>query len=304
MSRGPQRAPALAGQDSLAAQQETSPTQPETPPVQRYSYKALQKGFPRALGDPQSVAYRAMNEIGTQSTGPQFSPNAAKPETGNIEEDSRYAPMDARLNRVYSALRSTLSPAKKEDLKGLEKDFLDRREKLRGDPDAFFALTEKQIGILEQMSNGDVGVRKSTATKVVAASPDGKYQLRRGNELVIGGTGTTPATLQSNLTGDADRPTSSILWSPGGDKVLVLTPGDEGTNGLQVAWLRANIWNAADCPVVNEPRHYLGDNFKISGWVSDDTFELTNAIIGNNREALPPVRYKVKVTAAGVEVAK
>jgi hypothetical protein len=72
---------------------------------------------------------------------------------GNIEEDPRYARQDARLNNVYSALRSKFSPAKREQLKQLERDFLNRRDQLRDDPDAFFALTEKQIGILRQMLN-------------------------------------------------------------------------------------------------------------------------------------------------------
>jgi uncharacterized protein YecT (DUF1311 family) len=72
---------------------------------------------------------------------------------GNIEEDPRYAPQDARLNNVYSALRAKFSPAKREQLKQLERDFLNRRDQLRDDPDAFFALTEKQVGILQQMLN-------------------------------------------------------------------------------------------------------------------------------------------------------
>ena len=72
---------------------------------------------------------------------------------GNIEEDPRYGPQDARLNNVYSALRAKFSPAKREQLKQLERDFLNRRDRLWNDPDAFFALTDKQVGILQQMLN-------------------------------------------------------------------------------------------------------------------------------------------------------
>jgi uncharacterized protein YecT (DUF1311 family) len=70
---------------------------------------------------------------------------------GNIEDDPRYAPQDARLNKVYLALRAKLSPAKKEQLKQLERDFLSRRDRLKDNSDSFFALTEQQIAILQQM---------------------------------------------------------------------------------------------------------------------------------------------------------
>jgi len=278
--------------------------------AQRSSISGVQKAFPRPLGDPQPVAYRASSEINTQSDGAQFSlAEAAKPKAGSIGEDPRYAPMDARLNKAYSALRSSLSLAKKEDLKRLEKDFLSRRDQLQGDPDAFFALTEKQIGLLEQMrasaSGGsepplEKGFRTSTATTVVATSPDGKYQLTCGNDLVIGGSGTTPATLLSNLASSSARDATRVFWSPHGDKALVTNAGEEGTNSLQVAWLRGSTWTVDFCPeTADEPRHYLGDNFKVLGWLSDDTFEVTNAIILNSREPLPAVRYKVRMNANG-----
>jgi len=71
----------------------------------------------------------------------------------NIEDDPRYVAQDARLNNVYSALRAKVSPAKREQLKQMERDFLSRRDHLSDDPDAFFALTEKQIETLQQMLN-------------------------------------------------------------------------------------------------------------------------------------------------------
>jgi hypothetical protein len=279
-------------------------------PLGKYSYSEVQQNPIRALEDPKPVAYRASSEIVVQSNWTQFSyEDGVKSNAENIREDPRYAPLDARLNKVYSALRSNLSAAKKEELKRLEKDFLSRRDQLQGDPDAFFALTEKQIGILEQMSGGvstgaeqplERSSRESAATIVVATSPDGKYQLTRGKELVIGGSGTTPATLQSNLDISPGRDTKRVLWSPKGDKVLVASAGDEGTNSLQVAWLRGSKWTVDFCPETDdEPRHYLGDNFKVLGWLSDDTFEVTNAIILNSREPLPATRYKVRITANG-----
>ena len=62
---------------------------------------------------------------------------------GNIADDPRYAPLDARLNKIYSALRAKLPQGKKDQLKQLERDFLDRRDQQRDNPDSFFALTEQ-----------------------------------------------------------------------------------------------------------------------------------------------------------------
>jgi uncharacterized protein YecT (DUF1311 family) len=73
---------------------------------------------------------------------------------GNITDDPRYAPLDTRLNQVYSALRAKLPPGKREQLKQLERDFLDRRDQLKDNPDSFVALTEQQISVLQQMLNG------------------------------------------------------------------------------------------------------------------------------------------------------
>jgi hypothetical protein len=72
---------------------------------------------------------------------------------GNIADDPRYGPLDTRLNKVYSALRAKLPPGKREQLKQLERDFLDRRSQLQDNPDSFFALTEQQISVLQQMMN-------------------------------------------------------------------------------------------------------------------------------------------------------
>ena len=81
---------------------------------------------------------------------PSEAPAIANP-SKQIESDPRYAPQDARLNQVYAALRSKLSPAKREKLRLMERDFLDRREHFRGDPDRFFSVTEEQIALLRQM---------------------------------------------------------------------------------------------------------------------------------------------------------
>jgi hypothetical protein len=283
--------------------------QQDPEPGQQSSYSTQPKASIRPLGDPQPVAYRATSEVSTQTNGPQYALEEPHKPKADITADPRYGPTDARLNRIYTSLRSILSPAKKQDLKRLEKEFLNRRDQLRGDPDAFFALTEKQISVLEQMrdsASGGIdhslkdGTGKFAATAVVATSPDGKYQLTRGSELAIGGSGTTAAVLQSNLDISPGRNTMRVIWSPKSDKVLVVSAGDEGTNSLQVAWLRGPNWQSDFCPETSDvPRHYLGDNFTVLGWLSDDTFEVTNAIILNSRKPLPAVRYKVEITAKG-----
>jgi hypothetical protein len=70
---------------------------------------------------------------------------------GKIENDPRYEPLDFRLNQIYGALRSKLSPAKREQLRQSEREFLGRRDRLRNNPEAFFAVTEQQISTLQQM---------------------------------------------------------------------------------------------------------------------------------------------------------
>jgi hypothetical protein len=231
----------------------------------------------------------------------------------NIRDDPRYAPLDTRLNKVYSAVRSKLSSVRKEELKQLKLDFLNQREKLVNNPDTYFGLTQKQIATLEEMRDepstdaGHIapkGNANNTApgSAVVGTSPDGKYQLRRGKELVIGGSGTTPATLESNLDISPGRDVKEILWSPAGGKVLVTVASDKGTNQIQIAWLRGTVWKADFPPGTgNEPAHYLGDRQKALRWISDDVFEMSDVVILNSRELnsrepLPAVTYRVQIT--------
>jgi uncharacterized protein YecT (DUF1311 family) len=59
--------------------------------------------------------------------------------------------LDYRLNKVYAALRGRLSPVRREQLRQSEREFLVRRDRLRNNREAFFALTEQQISTLQQM---------------------------------------------------------------------------------------------------------------------------------------------------------
>src|SRR5258708_8216701 len=69
---------------------------------------------------------------------------------------------------------------------------------------------------------------------------------------------------------------------------------DEGTNQIQIAWLRGTVWKADFPPGTgNAPTHYLGDRQKALRWISGDVFDMTNVIILNSREPLPAVTYKV-----------
>jgi hypothetical protein len=67
-------------------------------------------------------------------------------------------------------------------------DFLKRREKLREDPDAFFALTEKQITLLQGMVGAaqvDAGYAETRQSRMrgpgsnVSSSPDGRERYGR-----------------------------------------------------------------------------------------------------------------------------
>jgi hypothetical protein len=91
--------------------------------------------------------------IAVPAKSDDLSSGLAVQEGGTIENDPRYAPLDYRLNEVYSALRARLSPAKREQLRQLERAFLSRREQVRNNPNGFFALTEQQISTLQQMLN-------------------------------------------------------------------------------------------------------------------------------------------------------
>jgi uncharacterized protein YecT (DUF1311 family) len=79
------------------------------------------------------------------SQAPDFGPPR------KIRDDPRYAETDARLNQVYSAVRSHLSAAGKERLKRSEISFLHLRDSLEAYPDAYFQATESQIKFLEMM---------------------------------------------------------------------------------------------------------------------------------------------------------
>jgi hypothetical protein len=123
------------------------------------------KGPKDASSDFKTLHYAATMEFGSDSirtvditvTAAKASnsddqssvPSVQRPRT--VENDPRYAPVDGRLNEVYSALRSRLSPSKREQLRQMEREFLSRRERLRNNPDGFFAFTEQQISTLQQM---------------------------------------------------------------------------------------------------------------------------------------------------------
>ena len=116
------------------------------PPV-RNSLKMTFEGFVTVVLNP-AVAPSSVSET------PTFDHSAVDAESnGNIVDDPRYAPLDARLNKVYSALRAKLSAGKRDQLKQLERDFLDRRDQVKDNPESFFALTEQQIAVLQQMLN-------------------------------------------------------------------------------------------------------------------------------------------------------
>jgi uncharacterized protein len=97
----------------------------------------------------------------------------------DIKDDPRYAPLDTKLNRVYSVVRAKLSSSQKEDLRQLELDFLNRREDLKNDPDAYFAATEQQITTLQGLAVGNELPHNHAAQNY--SSPDGKYQLKDAN---------------------------------------------------------------------------------------------------------------------------
>jgi WD40 repeat protein len=84
-----------------------------------------------------------------QPTESSQAPDSGPP--SKIRDDPRYAETDARLNQVYSAVRSRLSPAGKERLKRSEISFLHLRESLESYPNAYFQATESQIKFLELM---------------------------------------------------------------------------------------------------------------------------------------------------------
>ncbi len=124
--------------------EEPDPTQQDKVIFQN-SLKMTFEGFVTVTLNPTTAPSSVSGTPVFDSSSTDAMPNA------NIEDDPRYATLDTRLNKVYSALRAKLSPAKREQLKQLERDFLDRRDRLKDNPDRFFALTEQQITALQQM---------------------------------------------------------------------------------------------------------------------------------------------------------
>jgi uncharacterized protein YecT (DUF1311 family) len=101
--------------------------------------------------ESDSVRTDDITVTGAPAQSEASSTNSKSVDTGKIENDPRYASSDLRLNQVYAALRSRLSPARREQLRLSEREFLRRRDQLRNNREAFFALTEQQISILQQM---------------------------------------------------------------------------------------------------------------------------------------------------------
>ena len=221
----------------------------------------------------------------------------------DIRDDLRYAPLDAKLNRVYALFRAKLSSSQREDLKQLELDFLNRREALKNDPDAYFAATEKQITTLQGLAVGNELPHHHAAQNY--SSPDGKYQLKRGHDLIVTGSDTIPVVLEKDLDEGHAGPISLVLWSPEGDKVLVVVPHDEGSSSVEIAWLKGTAWKTGDppdAPKQFEPPHYFDKQDKAVRWLSNDVFEMTSAIIYNSREVQEAIRYKVRINPSGPQL--
>lgn len=223
----------------------------------------------------------------------------------DIQDDPRYAPLDAKLNRVYSVVRAKLSSSQKEDLKQLELDFLRRREGLKNDPDAYFAATEQQIATLHGQAVGNEVPHHHAAQNY--SSPDGKYQLKRGHDLIVTGSDTIPVVMEKDLDENHAGPISTVLWSPEGDKLVVVVPHDDGSSSVEIAWLKGAAWKTGDppnAPEQFEPPHYFGKQDKAVRWLTNDVFEMTSAVIYNSREVQEAIRYKVRVTSNGPQVAE
>ncbi|HEY0793379.1 MAG TPA: hypothetical protein VGD78_20120 [Chthoniobacterales bacterium] len=121
-------------------------------PENRFAGQKIINSNPDATGTPVPSA-------STASGAPPTSPSdldgvLSTGNTQNIEDDPRYRSSDDRLNQVYSTLRTRLSPGSRDQLKQLERNFLNQRERLKNDPEAYFAFTEQQIAKLEGMLNG------------------------------------------------------------------------------------------------------------------------------------------------------
>jgi hypothetical protein len=104
-----------------------------------------------------------------QSNGTQFSyEDSAKSKAG-------YAPLDARLNKVYTQLRHTLAPAEKEALKQEELDWLKQRGRFSPGEPRWTELTEQRIRELQARLAGASEAPPSQEKESDAASPDGRY---------------------------------------------------------------------------------------------------------------------------------
>jgi uncharacterized protein YecT (DUF1311 family) len=130
---------------ALHEEDEPDPKQKDKFAVRSSSLKMTFEGFVTVILKSDSSASSGSGAPVSDASPPSKTTNE------NIENDPRYAPLDVRLNKVYSALRPKLSPTKREELKQLERDFLNRRDQLKDNPDSFFALTEQQIAKLQEM---------------------------------------------------------------------------------------------------------------------------------------------------------
>jgi hypothetical protein len=231
----------------------------------------------------------------------------------DIQDDPRYAPMDAKLNRVYAAVRSQKSGAAREALKQQELEFLYDRETLKRNPDAYFSFTEKRIAELQDEYKGEIGNDDHSTSRIIEAdrrtypSPDGKYRLTRGKDLILSGDDSIPVVLEKDLEEYHAKAITQVLWSPEGDKVLVTIPHDEGSSDVVVAWLKGSAWKKDFPPAAPEqfePPHYFGKQDKSVRWISNDVFEMTSAIIYNSREVQEAIRYRVQVTPSGPQLAE
>lgn len=117
-------------------------------------YSGYMAGGPKAMiAWIESFAPKAATQAGTSPAGEAAGASNASligNAAARVEDDPRYGPLDARLNAVYSTLRAKLPPAKREELKQFEREFLARRDRAKDNADAFFALTEQQVDALQQ----------------------------------------------------------------------------------------------------------------------------------------------------------
>jgi uncharacterized protein YecT (DUF1311 family) len=114
----------------------------------RFAGQKIISSSPDAAGTPVPPASTSAEPPRTSHS--KLSSASSTEDMQGVEDDPRYKPSDDRLNEVYSSLRAKLSPGRREQLKQLERSFLNQRDQLKNDPEAYFALTEKQIATLER----------------------------------------------------------------------------------------------------------------------------------------------------------